>query len=661
MQVSQPASPLIKSNLIPAETLPGESFPSVAEVQVLELQQQTERERLVSKIMGRIHQSLDLQEILNTTVADVRHLLQTDRVIIFRFEANWSGIVEVESVDEGWSSILGLTIKDPCFQAVYEDSSQWKLSWAIENTNTGDLTQCYADLLSQFQVKANLVLPIIQGDKLWGLLIAHHCRSPRTWQPLEVELLKELATQAAIAIQQSELYHQVQMLNANLEQQVKERTQQLEQSLDFAAVLKRISDRIRDSLDERQILQTAVRELVSALKVDYCCAALYTPARTTAIIQYEFTHAELESAIGQVLEVADTPKVHHQLLSGKYFEAYDNGRVGYLQASETGDLACPPLFERFAAKLLCPIFLDPASCESSLDPGAPGACGVDPGAIGYLAVIDQTYHVFTDTEIKLVKQVANQCAIAIRQARLYQASQAQVEALEKLNRLKDDFLSTISHELRTPVASMKMAIQMLNLSLNQGGSTPSEKTVHYLNILNAQCEQEIGLINDLLDLQRLEAGTRSLKPTQIQLQDWLNQNLQPFQERSKTQQQRLQVNLAPNLPLLRCDLSCLERILTELLDNACKYSPSEATIRLNVWTQAETLYLSVSNSGVEIPAAEIPYVFDRFYRVPSQDPWKQKGTGLGLALVKKLVSHLNGSIQLRSNSKTTCFTVGIPL
>lgn len=662
MQVSQSASSAPESDLIPAPTVTGASFPTPQQdVQVLELQQQTERERLISKITRRIHQSLDLPEILNTTVADVRQFLQTDRVIVFRFETDWSGVVEVESVDNGWQPILGTRIKDPCFSTAYQDISERDLSRAVDNIATAGLAPCYVELLTQFQVKANLVLPIIQGHKLWGLLIAHHCRSPRNWHSLEVELLKELATQVAIAIQQSELYHQVQTLNANLEQQVRERTQQLEQSLNFAAVLRRISDRIRDSLEERQILQTAVRELVSALKVDYCCAVLYTPSRTRATVHYEFTHAELGSAIGQVLDVADTPKVHQRLLSGEHFEAYDNGHVDYLQTPENGDLACPTLFERFAAKLLCPIFLDSASCEPGAASVAPGFCGMEPGAIGYLAVIDQTYHLFTDAEIKLVTQVASQCAIAIRQARLYQASQAQVEALEKLNRLKDDFLSTVSHELRTPMASMKMAIQMLNLSLNQGNSAPSEKTVHYLNILNTQCEQEIRLINDLLDLQHLESGVQALTPTQIQFQDWLHQLLHPFYEQSKTRQQTLQVNLAPDLPLLHCDASCLERILLELLENACKHSPPGATIQLQTWAEMRTLHLRVCNSGVEIPAEEIPYVFDRFYRVPSRDPWKQRGTGLGLALVKKLVSHLNGSIQVESTAERTCFTVEIPL
>lgn len=661
MQVSRPGKSQTASDLIPTSISSTVTSSSVERVQILQLQQQSERERLISRITWRIHQSLDLQDILNTTVEDVRHFLQTDRVVILRFGSNWNGSIVVESVGEAWTPILGMTFKDPCFEATYVACAEEGRIRAIADIAAAGLTQCHIDLLTQFQVKANLILPIVQGEKLWGLLVAHHCRSPRQWQSLEIELLKELAAQAAIAIQQSELYNQVQLLNSNLEQQVKERTEQLEQSLDFAAVLKRITDRIRDSLDERQILQTAVRELVSVLKVDYCCAALYNPARTMATVQHEFTHADLGSAIGQTLTVTDTPKVHDLLMNGEHFAAYSDNRVSYFQAGDSGDLACPTLFERFAAKLLCPIYLDPATCDSEAESSTQNSCGVEPGAFGYLAVIDQTYHVFSDSEIKLVKQVANQCAIAIRQARLYEASRSQVKALERLNQLKDDFLSTISHELRTPVASMKVAIQMLDVSLQREGIIPPHKTSHYLKILYDQCEREIELINDLLNLQQLEAGEYILTPTEIELQPWLTDLIQQLQEQTQLQQRNLEVALPPNFSTLVCDQASLKHILTELLDNACKHSPIGATIKLQGWVNDSTFYLSICNSGTDIPAEELTHVFDKFYRVPNDNPWKQSGTGLGLALVKKLLTHMKGSIQVSSASGLTCFTIGLPL
>lgn len=652
------------------------------------LWRQHEYERLVSRIAQRLHQSLDLEKILTTTVEEVRQFLQTDRVLIFRFDDRNSGYVAVESVAPEWPAMLGTTIHDPCFAEKHLQAYGQGRVQALPDVYTANLSTCYLELLTQFQVRANLVLPIIQplppldddgeteaekateltvNRSLWGLLVAQHCQSSRYWHPLEIETLQELATQAAIAIQQSELYRQVQQLNRDLEQQVQERTLQLQQSLNFAEALKRITDRIHASLDESQILQTAVEAVARVLNVDYCCAVLYHPEHTTATVRYEATSAHLGSAIGQVLMVADTPKVHEQLLRGELFQAYDGNRT-LLHATQTGDLACPDLFQHLAAKLLCPIFLEAsivcstAASEQMLvaDPCQDPILAGEAGAIGYLAVIHQTTHVFSEAEINLVKQVASQCAIAIRQARLYQAARTQVEELEKLNRLKDDFLSTVSHELRTPVASMKMAILMLTLALKKA-PMPSDKASHYLQILHEQCEREISLINDLLELQRLEAGGQPGTMSAIDLQPWLTQLVESFSEQCDRHHQQLQVNLPAKLPRLISDPASLERVLVELLGNACKYSPAEAMITLTVWLTNGGICLDVCNSHVEIPPEELPRIFDKFYRVPNADPWKQGGTGLGLALVQKLVTYLGGTIRVKSGNHQTCFTVELPL
>ncbi|HEY9871858.1 MAG TPA: PAS domain-containing protein, partial [Candidatus Obscuribacterales bacterium] len=179
------------------------------------LQQQLQIERLVGGIAQRIRQSLNLEEVLNTAVTEVRQFLQTDRVLLYRFEPDWNGFVVVESVDEDWMSLLGSNIQDPCFVASHVSRYQEGRVRAIEDIYNAGIQQCHIELLEKFQVKANLVVPILQSEsttqnRLWGLLIAHNCRGTRQWQESEVELLKQLSVQIAIAIQQSELYQQLQ-------------------------------------------------------------------------------------------------------------------------------------------------------------------------------------------------------------------------------------------------------------------------------------------------------------------------------------------------------------------------------------------------------------------------------------------------------------------
>jgi PAS domain S-box-containing protein len=420
----------------------------------------------------------------------------------------------------------------------------------------------------------------------------------------------------------------LQELNVQLEQQVQERTATLEQALHFDALLKRITDKVRDSLDESQILQTAVQELGRGLETD-CDTALYNSEQTISTIAYEYVTL-MPSAHGVVTPIGNFPELYSQLLRGRYVQF----------CRMTSDWPRP--LAHAALVLACPI----------VD---------DQGAIGDIWLFKPPEEEFSELEIRLVQQVANQCAIAIRQARLYQTAQSQVQELQQLHTLKDDFLSTVSHELRTPVTNMRMAIQMLEISLKQPPSSRNtDKNDRYLKILRDECDREANLINDLLDLQRLISGPQPLCLETIDVFAWLPELLHSFEDRAQAHQQRLSLELTPNLPLLVSDRVVLTHILAELLNNACKYTPAHGGILLQVTAEPDQMQFQITNTGVEITASELAHIFDKFYRIPSADPWKQGGTGLGLALVQKRVEHLGGTITVTSSSGKTQFTVLVP-
>lgn len=429
-------------------------------------------------------------------------------------------------------------------------------------------------------------------------------------------------------IQQSQLYQQVQQLNADLERQVQKRTEELQQAIEFEATLKRIADKVRDSLDETQILATVVQEIVLTLGVCACNTSMYDLDRGASKVEYEQASAGF-AYHGRVLQMADFPELYDRLLQKEYFQFCSipinpsRGRV---------------------SMLACPIF-------------------DDRGVLGDLWLVNQAEYSFNELEIRLVQQVANQCAIAIRQARLYQAAQAHVAELQKLNQLKDDFLCTISHELRTPISAIKMAIQMIQIAINSEAELQEKhkKIAKYLPILQSECEQEIKLINDLLMLQELEASEQILDRTAIDLHTWLPQVLAQFQESTSKMQQSLLLDLPTDLPVLVSHAFSVERIVTELVTNACKYTPANEQIRVALSASSTHIELSVCNSGIEIPQSELERIFDKFYRIPSSDRWKHRGTGLGLALVKKLVEHIGGTIQAEATAGKTCFTVVLPI
>ncbi|AKG20789.1 PAS domain-containing sensor histidine kinase [Calothrix sp. 336/3] len=251
------------------------------------------------------------------------------------------------------------------------------------------------------------------------------------------------------------------------------------------------------------------------------------------------------------------------------------------------------------------------------------------------------------------------------------AVQAQQEELESLNRLKDEFLSTVSHELRTPLTNMKMAIQMLGIALDQQENllstpvfpaAPRSKIGRYFQILNNECDREINLITNFLDLQKLDTTTKPLVLETIHVKPWLLQVVEMFQARHRNCcQHRLHLDIAPDLPHIVSDPFSLERIVIELVTNACKFSPPGEQILISAQSQTQEVVIQVTNYGVEIPPSEIPRIFDKFYRIPSNDPWKQGGTGLGLALVQKLTKYLGGAIAIESENNQTCFTIQLPL
>ncbi|NEQ41722.1 MAG: CBS domain-containing protein [Okeania sp. SIO3I5] len=434
-----------------------------------EIQEQLERAHLLAKIAMRIHQSLNLDEIINAAVIEVQQFLKADRVLLFQVESAKVTKIVAESVDRNCDSWMGDRAASEYLISNLK-VNQNRIH-AVADIDRADLSTEQIRSLKQKQVKAFLIVPISQDGQLWGIMCTQEYSGIREWQQSEINLLQQLATQLAIAIQQAQLYQQVQTLNTDLERQVQERTAELEQK---------------------------------------------------------------------------------------------------------------------------------------------------------------------------------------------------VKELQKLNILKDDFLSTVSHELRTPLSNMKMAIHMLKVF------PVSEKGQQYLNILDTECKREIELIDDLLDLQRLEAGTESIPLDTIDLTNWLPTIMEPFKSRVKERQQTLKIKYPKQLPKIRSNHNSLGRILAELLNNACKYTEDGGEVKFSIEcnqkknskkSPSEMSYpikFLISNPS-EISESELPKIFTKFYRVPNADPWKQGGTGLGLALVKKLVEQLNGNIFVTSSNGWTTFTVELPV
>ena len=173
-----------------------------------ELQRQNLRSKLFADVTLKIRQSLQIDEILQTSVTEVQKLLKADRVLIFRLHSDGSGTVVKEAVVPGFPAIVGHKVVDTCFINEYIPKYlQGRIS-AITDIKQAKIQPCHQEFLQQFGVQANLVVPILQTNQLWGLLIAHQCNSPRRWTSWETELLRQLADQIAIGLAQAKMLEQ---------------------------------------------------------------------------------------------------------------------------------------------------------------------------------------------------------------------------------------------------------------------------------------------------------------------------------------------------------------------------------------------------------------------------------------------------------------------
>lgn len=173
---------------------------------------------LLARFTLNIRQSLELEKILQASVQEVRKILKVDRVLVYRFNADLSGYIAAESISSSCSSILGKTIHDTCFEHGWDHPFREGFAVAIDDIYTSGIAPCHIEMLTDLEVKANIVVPMLRNTTLWGLLIAHHCQSIRHWRVREVRFLQQLGVQMSVALEQAELYQKLQQNNLALEQ-----------------------------------------------------------------------------------------------------------------------------------------------------------------------------------------------------------------------------------------------------------------------------------------------------------------------------------------------------------------------------------------------------------------------------------------------------------
>ncbi len=535
----------------------------------------------------------------------------------------------------------------------------------------GDSSGTLISLATQCQGQTNAVVSLLRGSQ--GSLMSVSDCSPGYWTEAEVNTFNTIADQVAVAISQ-----------ILLQQRVHRQAQ-------YQTLLRQVTLAIQNSAELPQITELAIRGTAQALGAEraFLLRLKYwdprqslrivdrVPPKARVIVDCHWQHSSLELSSSEGLEAvlplsqsfwaSECVICQTALNSTEEFLTFSN-KSAFPALTETTSIA--PIFD---PETMASLMLVPLESKSRL--------------LGFIALQQRQPRTWLQEEVELVELVAAQVSSAILQketlrqveslveertaqlqqslelqAKLYEITRRQIEKLREMNQRMDEFLSTLSHELRTPLTSMMLAIRMLR----EANLSP-ERRQQYLNILEQQCAQETSLINDLLALQELETKQVAFQFQQVNLNSAIQDLVQSFHQRWALKGLKLEMDLPPRSPKFNTDVASFNRILLELLTNAGKYADPNSTIFLKIsGLPGQRIQVMLSNTGSGISEAELPHIFDKFRRCQGMTKNAVSGTGLGLALVKSLVQHLNGTITASSlpmdgsQSYETCFTILLP-
>ena len=363
------------------------------ELQTKKLLQAAQRDKLIAQIIDKIRPSLDVDKLFQSVTYDIRELIQADRVAIFRFNPDWSGSFVAESFAQGWIPLVGaVEITDTYLQETKGGRYVHNETFTVNDIYRVGLTDCHVKLLEQIEVKAFSTAPILQANRLWGLIAAYQNTSPRQWEQHEVDLLHQIGTQIGVALQHNEL-----LIEARY---------QAEQQKALTGVI----TRIRESLKLDTIFQTTVVEVRQLLKADRVGIFRFDPENDW---EGEFIYEDV--ALGFSSAIAD--RVYDHCFSENFAPLYSQGRVNAIAdiyQHEFKDCYIK-ILENFQvrANVVAPLLKE--------------------GELWGLLCIHQCREPreWQDSEIEFVSQIAEQLGVALKQDLYVQQVQTQAVELVK--------------------------------------------------------------------------------------------------------------------------------------------------------------------------------------------------------------------------------------
>ena len=460
-----------------------------------------------------------------------------------------------------------------------------------------------------------LGVPMMREDRvIGGMVLARYVVRP--FSEREIELVQTFVDQAAIAIE-----------NVRLFDETKER---LLQQTATAEVLKAIS---RAAFDLQSVLDTLVERAAQLCEADSCSintpqgdmfkTVASTRSYPTELREWDLEHPmalDRKSVTGRVLLERRTVQIDNIVADPQYGHA--------APGTPTRSILGVPLLRQ----------------------GEP---------IGVFVLRRNAIRPFTKGNIDLVETFADQAVIAIENARLITEIQEKSAQLEIASRHKSEFLATMSHELRTPLNAI---IGFSEVLLQQMFGALNEKQTEYLNDVLSSGRHLLSLINDILDLSKIEAGRMELDIDRFSLVETVQNAITMVRERAGNHGIALNVDVAPDLDLIEADPRKVKQVLFNLLSNAVKFTPDGGRVEIAARRGNGDVIVTVTDTGIGIAPEDQERIFEEFQQARRQSERSREGTGLGLALAKRFIELHGGRIWVVSElGKGSTFTFTLPI
>src|SRR5262245_6499389 len=584
------------------------------------LQQQTATADML-KVISR--SAFDLQTVLDTLTESAAHLCEAEMAGIvrprggayhwatsYRFPPEYTEYIMRYPLRPGRDTLVGRVLLEGAIAHIPDVLADPEYRF-FESQRLGNF-------------RTSLGIPLLREGTPIGVLVLARS-TVRPFSAKEIELVTTFADQAVIAIENVRLFDELQARTEELSESLRQQTA-------TADVLKVIS---RSTFDLKSVLQTLVESAGRLCSADYATITRQKDGVLFFAEAYGYSSEFIEYVKAMPVERGRGTATGRALLEGRVIHIADvlaDPEYTWAEAQRLGG---------YRTVLGVPMLRE----------GIP---------IGVLTLARSEVRPFTEKQIELVSTFADHGAIALENVRLFDEIQDKSRQLAKASEHKSHFVSSMSHELRTPLNAI---IGLTEMMVSNAARFGTEKAQEPLQRVNRAGTHLLGLINQVLDLSKIETGKLELNPQTVQLAPLINEVFGTAGQLAEQNKNRLVVDAQENLGALTVDPMRLRQILLNLLSNAFKFTKEgEVTLRARrVANGRDWIELAVADSGIGMTAEQQAKLFEEFSQADAATAQRFGGTGLGLAITRKLARMMGGDVTVTSElGKGSVFTVRLP-